>query len=139
MTLISALSGYEGVLLFADTQETVADYSKKAIEKTEIWDIPGHPFRFAIAGATDSGTYADLLQNEIVSALGSLKTFDTGIITEALTATLTNFYSTHVWPRPAGERPETQFLLIVQPLPNGFPQVFHIAQTAPNILSTEVR
>src|SRR5207249_4897517 len=104
------------------------------IDKMNVWHLQGKPFRLAIAGATNSGTYADQLQNEIAATLLSLNSFNLKMISDALADSLTSFYTKHIWPRPAGDRPQIEYLLVVQPLPSGFPEVFHVSETAVNIM-----
>jgi hypothetical protein len=133
MTLVSALSGHQGVVMFADTQETVHQYSKKTIDKMEVWDFGGRPFRFAIAGACTDATYADNLQYELASALDSVPEFDLrNKIVPVITDTLTAFYGKHIWPR-SGERPQMEYLIAIQPLPEGTPEIIHISETAVNV------
>jgi len=133
MTLVSALSGCEGVVLFADTQETVSDYTKKVIDKVEVWDFPNRPFRFAIAGACQDAIYADMLQNQISSALLSINNFDLKVIIDTLADTLTEFYGKHVWPR-GGDKHQMQYLVPIQPLPSGAPEILYISETAVNVV-----
>jgi hypothetical protein len=131
MTLVSALSGHEGVVFFADTNETISDYSKKTIDKVDVFDFPNHPFRFAIAGAADDSTYADMLQHELSATLLAQEAFDLAAIKLALTDTLTEFYGKHF---AATDRPKLQYLVAIQPLPSGTPEIVHIAQTAVNFV-----
>jgi hypothetical protein len=133
MTLVAALSGSQGTIFFADTDEIVAGYSKKTIDKMEVWDFADRPFRFAIAGATTDGTYADALQSELSGALFKVDAFDLRKITQALSDTLAAFYAKHIWPR-AGDKPLMQYLITVQPLPKGHTEVFHISETAVNAM-----
>jgi hypothetical protein len=136
MTLVAALSGREGLVMFADTQETVSGYSKKTIDKMEVWDFQSRPFRFAIAGACTDATYVDALLYELSNTLMCLDICDLrGDIVPALAKTLTNFYSQHIWPRP-GERPQIEYLIGIQPLPAGYPEVLHISETAVNVVGT---
>lgn len=135
MTLVSALSGCEGVVLFADTQETVTNYSKKVIDKVTVWDYPNRPFRFAISGACEDAVYADMLQSHISGALLSIGDFDLKVITDILGDTLAEFYKKHVWPR-GGDKHQTQYLIAIQPLPEGFPEIIYISETAVNVVGT---
>jgi hypothetical protein len=134
MTLVSALSGHEGIAFFADTQETVAGYSKKVMDKVEVWDFPGRPFRFVLAGSSDDGDYSDMLQSDISSTLLTLDVFDLGRIKLALTDTLTEFYGKHFGSRPASERPRLEYLIAIQPLPTGTPEIVHVVHSAVNFL-----
>lgn len=130
MTLVAALSGRDGTILFGDTEETVAGYTKRTIDKLVVVD--GAAFRFGIAGACTDGNYADMLQSEICDVLGEMQQFELGQIKLGLTGTLTNFYLKHIWPR-AGEKPEVEFLLVLQSLDGGHPTVVHVAETAVTI------
>jgi len=134
MTLVAALSGYEGTILFADTEEVVGSYSTRTIDKLAVWDCSN--FRIGIAGASTDGTYADMLQAEILEALSRIPSFDMGAIRNVLAKTLTDFYGKHVWPR-MGDKPQMEYLLVVQPLPQGLPEVIQIAETAANIVPDE--
>ena len=62
MTLVAALSGCDGTILFADTEEVVGSYSTRCIEKMAVLDFAS--FRVGIAGASTDGTYADMPQSE---------------------------------------------------------------------------
>jgi len=132
MTLVSALTGNTGAIMFADTDEVIGGYSKKTIDKLEVWDFPDRLFRFGIAGATNNGTYADMLQSEITAALMSVEFPDLKLINDALTEALTAFYSKHIWPRSSGDRPQMEYLIVLQPLAGGHPNIVHICDTAVN-------
>lgn len=136
MTLVAALSGREGTILFADTQEIIGEYAKRKIEKLEVQEGVG--LRFGIAGACTDGTYADMLQSEICSALSGIHDFDLDKIKRDLADTLTNFYAKHIWPR-SGQYPLMQYLLVVQSLIGGYPTVIHISETAANVCTEEVK
>jgi len=138
MTLVAALSGFEGIVLFGDTEETAAEYAKKTIEKVAVYDFQDHPFRFAIGNATNEGNYADALQNEIAGRLLSFDKYDLGGIHSALTNDLTRFYSQHIWPRAANQ-PQTQYLLVLQPLPKGDLQIIYISETAVNFVAVHYK
>lgn len=134
MTLVAALSGHQGTIFFADTDEIVAGYSKKTVDKMEVWDFADRPFRFAIAGATTDGTYADALQNELSDALFRVDAFDLRRIVQTLSDTLAAFYAKHIWPRVGGEKPLMQYLITVQPSTGGYTEVLHISETAVNVM-----
>jgi hypothetical protein len=136
MTLVAALSGRDGTILFADTEETVAGYAKRTIDKLAVFE--GEEFRFGIAGACSDGNYADMLQAELSDALCEIREFDLGKIKLGITEVLTNFYTKHVCPR-AGQTPEVEYLLVVQPLSGGYPAVIHIAETAANVCIEETK
>ena len=133
MTFIAALDGYDGQILFSDNLES-AGYAKKKVKKVELYDIPGHAFRFAIANATSEGNYADALQAELAASLLSVSACDFGKIHNALTSSLSAFYQEHVWPQSSG-RPEMDYLVVVQAVDGSGYRTFHIAQTAVNLVS----
>lgn len=131
MTLVAALSGSNVTILFADTEETVGGYSTRAVDKLEVLDCPG--FRVGIAGATSNASYADMLQAEILRSLYALADFNLALIRERLIQTLTDVYSKHIWPR-GGDGPQIEYLLAVQPLPSGRPEIIQINETAANVV-----
>ncbi len=134
MTLVAALSGCDGTILFADTEEVIGSYSTRTIDKLAVVDCA--PFRLGIAGASTDGTYADMLQSEILGALSRLAAFDMSAINTVLAETLTEFYSKHIWPR-TGQTPQMEYLLVIQPLRKGLPVVIQIAETAANLIPDE--
>lgn len=134
MTLVAALSGCDGTILFADTEEVIGSYSTRMIDKLVVWDC--NAFRLGIAGTSTDGRYADMLQSEILGALSRLPVFDMGAVKTVLSETLTEFYAKHIWPR-TGEKPQMEYLLVIQPLPTGLPEVLQIAETAANTVPDE--
>lgn len=136
MTLVAALSGCDGTILFADTEEVVSEYSTRTVDKLAVWDCSG--FRLGIAGATTDGTYADMLQSEILGSLSRIGDFDMQSVKSVLSGTLTEFYSKHIWPR-MGEKPQMQYLLVIQPTKGGSSEIVHISETAVNFISNEYR
>lgn len=134
MTLVTTLMGREGVVMFADTQETVGGYAKKPVDKLTLWnEHPDRPFRFAIAAATDDTTYLEMLEREISGTLLKLNGNWLRSIEKDLADTLTTFYAKHIWPQ--SKNPRIEFLITIQPLPHGLPDVIHIAGTAVSIPS----
>lgn len=134
MTLVTALWGREGVVMFSDTQETVGGYAKKSVDKLTVWDQGDRlPFRFAIAAATDDTTYLEMLERDIAGALLKLDSNWVGRVESALVDVLTAFYAKHIWPQ--SKNTHIEFLITIQPLPHGLPDVFHISGTAVSIPS----
>ena len=139
MTLAAALSGCDGIILFADTEESTG-YSKRRVEKLGVYDFPNHPFRFGIADATEHGDYSDALRAEMISTLLSIEEYDLGKIQQALSSELAGFYSKHIWPQGSSEnRPRTEFLIVVQPYLKEGPQIFHVSETAVNMVGFHER
>ena len=130
VTAIIGLHGRPGVLLCADSEETVSGYSKKMVDKIEQWDH--EPFRFSIGGAGASH-YADMVAGEITKALFRVQTFSLPEIQEAIAKPLLEFYATHVWPRVSNDsavEANIQLIIVVQPLPGGTPEIFHTSETS---------
>ncbi len=134
MTLVSTLSCSEGAILFADTQETLGNYSKRKIDKISLWQLHNRPFRFGIADACTHGSYSDMLKSELSVALNSVDEFDLRKFHQALTVTVTDFYGKHIWKRTDPNTPAMEFLIVIQPLPSGRPESFHVSETAVNAI-----
>jgi hypothetical protein len=133
MTLVTTLIGREGVAMFTDTQETIGGYAKKSVDKLTLWSVDG-PFRFAIAAATNDTTYLEMLERQISGTLLGMDTYDLADIEKALADTLTDFYAKHIWPQ-SSKSSLIEFLITIQPMPNGRPEVIHISGTAVSIPS----
>ncbi|HXJ96612.1 MAG TPA: hypothetical protein VMT20_27550 [Terriglobia bacterium] len=131
MTLAAALSGWDTTILFADTEETVGSYSTRMVDKLEVLDCP--EFRLGITGATSDASYSVMLQSEIVNVLSRVSPFDLRVMKNRLTDCLTAFYAKHVWPRP-GESPRMDYLLVIQPIPSGFPEVVQVSETLATVV-----
>ncbi|MGD0546201.1 MAG: hypothetical protein ABR991_00040 [Terracidiphilus sp.] len=127
MTVIVGLNGYPGLILCADSQETVQGYSKKSVYKLEEWDHK--PFRFSI-GAAGVGHYCDMLSTQISNTLLNIPTFDLQLIGTAIQETLLDFYPKHIWSRPQGDRADVETLIAIQPLPDGHCEMFQTCETA---------
>src|ERR1700730_9845518 len=133
MTLVATLAGHQGTIMFADNQEVVSGYAKRNVDKLCVYELPGKPIRFAIGGSTSDGNYTDMLQGEIAAALNHIEQYDLKEIMGTLTDAVTTFYGKHNWPRST-DKPQMEWLITVQPLPFGRPEIFHIVDTAVNIL-----
>ncbi len=132
MTLVAALSGFDGAILFARYRRKCRRVQHQNDTQAGVWDLPA--FRLGIAGATTDGTYADMLQEEIAGSLGRISECDLRKIHDGLEDVLTTFYAKHIWPR-AGEKPQMEYLAVIQPLPSGHPEILRISETAANIVS----
>ena len=132
MTLAAALSGQTATILFADTQETIGSYGTKTVNKLEVLDCP--EFRVGITGSSSDANYSVMLLSEILKSLFVTPAFDLAVITRNLTQCLTEFYAKHIWPRPS-DRPEMDYLLVVQPFPSGTPEVIKINETVANVVA----
>jgi len=129
MTLVSTLCGSNNVVMFADNEESISDLGKKIVDKLTVWDAPNHPFRFAIASATDDAMYVEMLERKLAAALLAMDAFSLVTIENELASTLTEFYAHH------SPTSLIEILVTVQPLPSGRPCVFHMSHTAISIPS----
>jgi len=136
MTLVAAFASSGGTLLFADTQETVTGYSKRKVDKLTVYDW--EPFRFGIAGAADDARYLDVLQAELANSLFKVQAFDLKTITVSLTDTLTTFYGKHIWPQ-AASKPQMEYMVVIQPRPSGWPEIFHVSESAVTLVPTSYK
>lgn len=136
MSLVTALVGREGVVMFADTQETVGGYAKKAVEKLTVWKSKDNRFRIAISGATDNTTYLEMVEREIVEVLVSAG-YSFPVLEKLLSDALAVVYANHIWPQST-KAPLIEHLVSIQPLPNGEPKVIHISGTAARFLPITV-
>jgi hypothetical protein len=75
-----------------------------------------------------------MLERALSGTLLSMDTYSLAEVETALSNTLTEFYSKHIWPQ-AAKAPLTEFLIVIQPLPSGRPDVIHISGTAVTIPS----
>jgi hypothetical protein len=117
VTAIFGLKGHPGILLAADSEETVSGYSKRYAEKIGHWQ--NKHFRFAI-GAAGASHYADLLAGKVSVRLNELKSFSLPTIAKTLENTLVEFHQRHIWSRPTTESIEeaaVQMIVVVQRTP----------------------
>jgi hypothetical protein len=130
VTAIIGLRGFPGVVLCADSEETISGYSKKQVDKIEQW--VHEPFRFSI-GAAGCGHYADMLAASIAEELLKVDTFDLARIHGAIQSELLAFHETHIWPRVNQEsavESSVQLIIVVQPLPSGQVEIIETKETA---------
>lgn len=130
MTAIIGIHGYPGVVLCADSEETISGYAKRQVDKIEQWNHK--PFRFSI-GAAGCGHYADMLASSISTALFKIDTFDLLEIRAAIESELLIFHEKHIWPRVNQESAtgaSVELIIIVQPLPSGRVEIIHTTETA---------
>lgn len=120
MTVIIGMQGYPGVVLAADSEETVSGYSKREVEKVGQWT--NDCLRFAIGGA-GAGHYADMLADKIAAELMPLQVFDPDAISQTIEKTVVQFHQTHLWSRASSQSIEdaaVQLIIVVQPLVGGY-------------------
>lgn len=131
MSIIASFSGMPGLVLCADTQETVSGYAKKEVEKIRVWHArTDYEYNLAIGAAADNGPYADLLTQELGWALGKIHVYDQAAFDETISQCLRDFYSKHIWPRQQEHVPQIETLIAFQPTNGGHTDVFHTSETA---------
>src|SRR5579859_2452608 len=133
MTIVAGFTGAGGAILCADTQETVQGYTKREVEKISVWNSePNREFNLAIAAAADSGPYADVLTNELGTAIVKMGKYDD--IKKSIENTLPEFYGQHIWPR-SSHSPQIDTIVLAQRLKGGHADIFRTSETAVNYLS----
>jgi len=131
MTIVAGFSGMAGLVLCADTQETVSGYAKKEVEKIRTWYArTDYEYNLAIGAAADNGPYADLLTQELGSVLGEIHSYDLSAFDNAISECLRDFYSKHIWPRQQEHVPQIETLIAFQPNYGGHTELFHTTETA---------
>lgn len=139
VTAIFGLHGYPGVVLAADSEETISGYSTRSVGKVSQWENTA--FRFAI-GAAGAGHYADMVAGELLDRLYKHTSFSLDLIGNDIRDVLLDFHNTHIWPRACPDSiadAEIQLVIVVQPLPKGQVEVFHTNETAVELLGDIVK
>lgn len=124
MTVIIGMNGFPGVILAADSEETVSGYSKRQVDKVAQWK--NDYIRFAIGGA-GAGHYADMLADKIASDLMLFEhpEPDAETIQKILERVVLEFHQTRIWSRASSQSAEdsaVQLIIVVQPLVGGYAQ-----------------
>ena len=122
MTVIIGMNGFPGVVLAADSEETISGYSKRQVDKVAQWK--NDCIRFAIGGA-GAGHYADMLADKIAAALMPFNHPEPNAetIEGILERVLVEFHQTHIWPRASSQSAEdaaVQLIIVIQPLVGGY-------------------
>jgi hypothetical protein len=115
MTIGIGFTTGNAVILCADSQETVSDYTKTTTQKIRVTTFFNN-WRLAISGAADASQYIELFENDVVSALGSAGTdFNYMRSVNIIKATLHKIHKQYIWLRRGSEgRPSLQFLIAIQ-------------------------
>jgi hypothetical protein len=128
MTLVAGLSGFGGLVVFSDTQETVQGYAKKQMDKIDFWTSgPSGPG--LLMGGAGSAIHIEKLNQWIgPTVAGNVREGrDSDFIIKHIEEAVAEFFKEHIWIRPVNDRPELEMLLALQP--NGSPAtLFHIAE-----------
>jgi hypothetical protein len=131
MTLLAGFTGFGGVTLCADSQETVGDYSKRTVEKIKWVSLRGMSVAFAGAGV---GHFVDLVSQQFEWGLAALQGDPISVrqVTAEVERVLNDYHEKHVWKRPDSSSAQVEFLLACVPVsgPGPGPLLFHTAETA---------
>jgi hypothetical protein len=114
VTIVSGFLTNNAVVLAADSQELVSDFTKAFTQKIQIANYVGH-WRLAMAGSSDHSQYIRLIESELSMRLTSLPKFDYPAIVSIIKATVHQVHKQHIWPRPSN-RPEVQIIYAIQGL-----------------------
>ncbi len=114
MTIVSGFLTNNAVVLAADSQEVVSDFTKASTQKIQITNYVGH-WRLAMAGSSDHSQYIRLIESELSMRLANLPKFDYPAIVSIIKATVHQVHKQHIWPRPSN-RPEVQIIYAIQGL-----------------------
>lgn len=138
MSIVAAFSTGEGMILCADSEETVADYAKRRVEKITLWGRKSAEFHFAIAGA-GAGHYADMLIFDLRNSIfESFAKYDPEKIIQFIQQKVADFYAMHSLPR--GNEAPVEFLSVLVPNAGlGLPLLVHVTETAVNVVQHERR
>lgn len=113
MTIAVGFKTGNAVILCADSQETVSDYSKTTAQKIRTHTFYG-TWRMAIAGSADEAQYIDVFENDVVMKLANAgQDFAYARTVRIIKATLHQIHKQYIWLRH-GSRPKLQFLIAIQ-------------------------
>lgn len=138
MTLVAAITGSDGLALFADTEATVGDYSKQQMEKIKCMRERGAEFSYAIGTATDSDEYVQMLEWDLrYEIMSQFKSYEPEQIHEVIKQYLQDFHAKHIWPRvDAASAPKLHSLIVLHPNSStrALPLLLHTTETAVNVV-----
>lgn len=128
MTVIIGMRGYPGVVLGADTEETISGYSKRTVDKVGEWK--SECLCFAIGGA-GAGHHADALADKIAAELLQVRAAEPSaeMLTPIIERLILEFHQAHIFPRASVSSTEdaaVQLIIVVQPLLGGYAEHGHI-------------
>jgi 20S proteasome alpha/beta subunit len=109
---VTVAAGYvcdEGVILCADTQETIPGFTKTDVQKLLSFDVP--PLRLVFAGSGNNATQIDDVIYEIALKFQSTSPSDPVASRAALRDSVNQSFPRQFYPR---ERPEVDILLAIQ-------------------------
>jgi hypothetical protein len=111
MTQIGAIKCLDGIVLFADRQETIPDYAKWDVGKIYLWELQDH-FRFAMTGAGDS----DIIEMVWEQVTDECKNKQLSEIKETIVRKIHSITKTSILPMPMRERPYVDLIWVIQPI-----------------------
>jgi len=112
MTLVTGFMTGNAVILCADSEEVVGDYSKSRTQKIRP-SMHHDNWRMAIAGA-GPGPSIDYFEHKLALNLAHLKEFDYSLIVETIESMLHILYEQHIYPDPDRDREDFQTLIALQ-------------------------
>lgn len=123
LTLIGAFKTCDGVVLFADGQETVADHGKWEVQKIYLWESPGL-FRVFMTGCGDTRGIEMIwekvfttLRDDLWTAPGGLvRIRSTKDITALIERTVSQITKKSIFPSPGRDKPYVDALWVIQHL-----------------------
>ena len=115
MTIGIGFTTGDAVILCAETQETVSDYTKTTTQKIRVTTFFNN-WRLAISGSSDASQYIELFEHEVWNALCNAGTdFNYARSVNIIKATLHKIHKQYIWLRHGSEgRPSLQFLIAIQ-------------------------
>lgn len=119
MTIAVGFTTSDAVVLCADSQETVSEYSKSTTQKIRMVTSYGGPsgkpqWRIAIVGSSDAAQYIELFEHEVEKRLAQAgNDFNYVRSVDIIRATLHQIHKQHIWPRRT-DKPQLQFLIALQ-------------------------
>jgi hypothetical protein len=138
MTLVAGFTGRDGIVLCADNESLYGDYSKKRVEKIKWGRKNRADFSYAIAAATDSEEYVQMVESDLqFGVMERFEVYEPEKIHEAIKRYLHEFHLQHVWPRTdSAAAPRIHTLIVLHPdsSARAYPLLLHTTETAVNIV-----
>ncbi len=132
MTIAIGFTTGNAVILCADSQETISDYTKTTTQKIKTTTFFDN-WRLAIAGSSNTSHYLELFEQEVVKRLGKAgQEFDYPRTVDIIRDTLQQLHKKHIWPRGNNsDKPVLQFLIGIQGIkPTVSQDLLHCVDTA---------
>jgi 20S proteasome alpha/beta subunit len=113
VTIVAGFTSNSGVVLAADSQEVISEYTKASTQKILVF-YHAYEWCISIAGAAEDSAYLELFQNELSSKLfADVDQYDYDKILAITKAVLHRFHKQHIWPQRDKKSP-FQALIVTQ-------------------------